>query len=173
MLKTSKSFGLIETLTACTILIMVAGGAITLSTMNFQGNVISEHQTEAENLAQEMIETVKGVVEAQNDQWSSEFWDDDSNIDGDNNEFSEIKSNFENNCVFINHNTGQLQEADCSSSDLGLKFTRNLEKEDVSSSLSLDSEQAYKITAEVTWSDYGRDRSVSISSYLTDWQPRY
>lgn len=183
--KTNKksAFGLIETMIACGLLIMVFGATSTLNVLSTHGTVIAKHKTEAYNIAQGAMEKIKGARDWVWETWNEagagatwdKFWDDSSNIVGSDNEFSEIKSNLESNCVFIDHNTGALTEAACTTSPApGLKFTRSVVKAAVNTtSWGVPSNNAYKVTVTVSWSDYGQTKSVSIVSYLTNWKPRY
>jgi len=185
MLRKSKSFGLIETLIACGILMMVAGGTTTLGVLSVHGTVVAKHKTEAYNIAQEAMEKIKGTRDWVWDNWSEtggvtwdNFWN--GTIPGSDNDFSDIRNSLSKSlggkCVFIDHNTGVLQEAACGGSGLGLEFTRAVSDPiDVSADIfgSGVTDRAYKITVTVSWLDYGQTHSVSLTSYLTNWKPRY
>ena len=181
MLSKSKSFGLIETLIACGILVMAAGATTGLGVLSIHGTVIAKHKTEAYMIAQGAMERIKGARDQVWENWNTNtggpvwdrFWNNSPDIDGNDNEFNEIKINLEGKCVFINHDTGALTEAACTTNPPpGLKFQRFITKDAVDSS-GIPSGNIYKVTVRVEWSDYGQTQSVSLVSYLTNWKPRY
>uniref|UniRef100_A0A7V3J926 Uncharacterized protein n=1 Tax=candidate division CPR3 bacterium TaxID=2268181 RepID=A0A7V3J926_UNCC3 len=184
MLSKSKSFGLIETLIACGILMMAAGATTALGIISVHGTVLAKHKTEAYMIAQDAMERIKGARDQVWEKWNEadgitwqKFWD---NATGDfeitrgvPDEFPEIQSALASQCVFINHDTGALTEAACTTNPPpGLKFQRFITKDAVDSS-GIPSGNIYKVTVRVEWSDYGQTQSVSLVSYLTNWKPRY
>jgi len=187
MLGKSKSFGLIETLIACGILMMAAGATTALGIISIHGTVLAKHKTEAYMIAQDAMERIKGARDQVWEKWDEgrnitwqKFWDDTTGdfgfTSGVPDEFPEIQSALASQCVFINHDTGVLTEAACDSTTSGLKFTRVIDnKVDVSGQMGFpnNSGRAYKVTVRVEWSDYGQTQSVSLVSYLTNWKPRY
>ncbi|MCX6806954.1 MAG: hypothetical protein NT135_02440 [Candidatus Berkelbacteria bacterium] len=189
MLRKSKSFGLVETLIACGILVMVTGATTSLGILAVHGTIGAKHKTEAYNLAEDALEQIKAGRDKVWENWGensggatwTRFWDQggdpQNNITGILNEFTEIKDDFNSKCVFINHEDGVLTEADCSSSTSGLKFTRNIEDPiDVSVVIGFPTGttgRAYKVKVTVSWPDYGQTESVVLSTILADWKARY
>lgn len=176
MYNKSKSFGLIETLVACGILVMVSAATTGLGIMAIHGTVVAKHKTEAYNIAQDAMEKIKGGRDWVWNNWSeangitwANFW---AGTAAMSNDFTDTEADLESNCVFISHDTGVLTEAACTSTNLGLRFTRTISRSDVSIS-GVGANNAYKVAVTVSWSDYGQPYSVSVTSYLTNWKLRY
>jgi|GEM_PF-4173051 len=171
----SKAFSLLETMIGSAILIMVFAAMVNLGVISSRSSILSRDRTEAYLIAQDAMEQIKGMRDWVLNNWSeasggptwARFWDDSSNINGSNNEFSEIQNQLVSNCVFIDHQTGNLQEASCSTQLSGLKFKRDITKD------SLLAGNEYKVTVKVSWNELGQERSVVLVSYLTDYKPRY
>ena len=171
----SKAFSLLETMIGSAILIMVFAAMVNLGVISSRSSILSRDRTEAYLIAQDAMEQIKGMRDWVLNNWSeasggptwARFWDDPSNINGSNNEFSEIQNQLVSNCVFIDHQTGNLQEASCSTQLSGLKFKRDITKDPLSAS------NEYKVTVKVSWNELGQERSVVLVSYLTDYKPRY
>lgn len=180
--KLSKSFGLIEVVVAIGILLLIIGAVTTLGVLSVRGTVIARNRTEAYQIAQEAMEVIKARRDWVWDNWNeiagvtwANFWDSTSNISGAFNEINEIKNNLESNCLYIDHSTAALSETSCSTSSppSGTRFTRSINFDDVTSSVSSAlSGLIYRVTVTVSWNDY-YPQSISLTSYLSDWQPRF
>src|SRR5215212_6889631 len=117
----SKAFSLLETMIGSAILIMVFAAMVNLGVISIRGSILARDRTEAYLIAQAAMEEIKGMRDWVLNNWDEteggptweRFWDNSSNISGSDNEFLEIRNRLQTNCVFIDHQTGSLQEADC------------------------------------------------------------
>lgn len=182
MFKKSKSFGLIETVVAVGILSIVVGSISTLGVTTIHGTVIAKHKTEAYFIAQDAMEQVKGKRDWVWENWSEasgitwqNFWTDiPGGSQSDPRDFNDLRDRLNNQCVFISHVTGAIDEVSCSSPISNtLKFTRMVSEPGEVAISGVPDGISKKVTISVVWEDYGVERSVSVISYLTDWQPRY
>jgi len=170
----SKAFSLLETMIGSAILIMVFAAMVNMGVISIRSSILSRDRTEAYLIAQDAMEQIKGMRDWVLNNWNeasggptwARFWDDSSNIDGLNNEFSEIQNQLVSNCVFVDHQAGTLQEASCSTQLPGLNFKREITKD-------LLSANEYKVTVRVFWNEFGQERSVVLVSYLTEYKVRY
>jgi len=180
-----KGFGLIETIVAVGLLSVVTASITALGVTTVHGTVIAKHKTEAYFIAQDAMEQIKGARDWVWDNWSEsedannkitwqKFWD-NSGFTGvnANRDFESIKNNLSSKCVYINHGNGDLTEQDCNIPlPSYLMFEREITKEDIIIQ-NTDEGTGKKVTVSVIWKDYGVERSVFVTSYLTDWKPRY
>lgn len=168
MKKRNRAFGLIETLIACAILIMAAGAATSLSLISVQSNVISRDQTEAYNLAQEAIEKIKAEREHH---WPDfRYW-----VEKGLPTAEIAKTKF----FYINHQNGKVfGPYDAPQTNFsGTEYKREVKIEALKDNLttpSLNEKTEFrKITVTVSWLEYGQNRSISLSTFLTNWKPMY
>jgi len=193
----SSAFGLIETLLACGVMIMVAAASASLGLVSLRGTTIAKHKTEAYMLAQEAMEQIKYERDSfwNNENWASSqpqdwgyFWTEESCSTC----FKMLAKNINEKCIYINHLTKDVQARRCNEKlpkgavryqltvgTEGVPLTNlgdyiNINKEDITYfDTSNQIYNLYRVTVRVTWMDYGQPQEVTLASYLGDWKARY
>lgn len=196
-IKNKKAFGLIETLIACAILIMITGSLLTINVITNRNIRYVRHRAQAYNLASEGIETVRQIRETNSiDRLESTAW----------NSFVCSGSNFttpdiitsasyeivENNGVCGGsgprpryalklNNLGQdivivdnINNIRSATYKRKIKFKSSGIEPDVKAPASVDhattEKNAMRVEVEVSWNNNGRDYSISVSEVLTNWK---
>ena len=165
-MKKNRAFTLIETLIAITLITVVitaASGLILNTLLSNQRNI---HNLQAMYLAQESLEALRFMRDSnwlQNYSWDGgeALWG--TNIaDANGLYLDEVPCNPPNNVCFrfsSSADDGQVSMED------GFVFTRSIEITPVK-----DEEETLEITAAVEWEERGKDRSLELSTYLSNWQ---
>ncbi len=162
----NKAFTLIETIIAITLITVVITAVTGLILTTLLANQRNLHSLQAMYLAQENLEAVRFMRDSnwlQNYSWNggATLWGSDFDSSGTPFYIKEETcappttvcfslSNDEDDGVFTAEN--------------GFEFIRSVAFVPV-----VDSE-ALEVTATVSWIDKGVDRSVNLSTYLTDWK---
>lgn len=154
----SRSFTLIEVVFAVGIIIMFLGSLVAIFNVGAKNILVSKHRLQAANLARgaaEIAREVRDTAKAQGVTWAS--MNTDCWLPG-------------STAGVINH-----PRADCPGNRLGfsanadeptynqVKFTRQVQI------INLTGTNVKKITATVSWRDFGTNHSVAIVTYLSDY----
>ena len=167
----NKGFTLIETIIAITLITVVitaVAGLILSTLLASQRNI---HSVQAMYLAQESLEAVRYMRDSN---WLQNYsWDGGEKLWGANiSEASglyldEVACDPPNNTCFRFSSTeedGQVSMED------GFIFTRMITIAEVTDEGGTAEEEAAQVTATVTWQERGLERSLELSTYLTNWQ---
>jgi prepilin-type N-terminal cleavage/methylation domain-containing protein len=135
-----RGFGLLEVMISLSILLVILGAAIGLQITSTMGAQFAKHQTQAYIVAANCIEMVR---QKRDSNW----------IDGN----SETKYDY----VWPPCDNSWTQD--------GVTFTRKLTSTEVNLDAAADKESK-QLTVTVSWKERGKDRSISLWTYLTDWK---
>ncbi len=183
----NKAFTLIETILAVTLMVIVLTAVFGLVLMTMSANQRNLHQVQATFYAQEGLEVMRYIRDSnwlQNYSWDggAVLWGADFHVDESSPEITRYVS--QKSCTRDGpcYQLSTSLEDGLLTSDNGFEFQRSLEFKTVDpaaltgeletgSDTSGDVlEGAVEVTAVVTWEEYGVERSVKLSSYLTSWQ---
>lgn len=161
-----KAFTLIETLIGVTLVtvVMTAVAALILSTNGAgQRNV---HLLQANALAQETLEVMRYVRDSnhlQNYAWDggSDQWNGDFSVEeGDVLQFYITDASCSHLWCFSSQPEDGVVE-----NRQGVPFSRSVQIQSVP-----EQEGAIEVTATVEWQEKGKEESLLLSTYLSDWQ---
>jgi type II secretory pathway pseudopilin PulG len=162
-MKISKSFGLIEVVAAAGIFIIFIGSLVTLSSTSSRNIIINKHRLQAANLAREGIEMVREIRDTawRNDvSWSDlkePCWGLAGNLRRLENYQGELKCDYWHYHLV---NGNEIISID------NVQYTRNISINDWQV---VNPNDAKTVTVTVSWNDFGRTRTVTMITYLTNW----
>jgi len=197
-LKNKKAFGLIETLVACSILIIITGALLAVHILTTNNISYVKHRAQAYNLASEGIESVRQIRETnlvdgqQLTSWDSlvcassvfskpEF----SNLDDNDVSNDKVYSVFVNqgacsSLTPIPRKFLKLQNEGEKISIGGITYTRKITFRSsgvdpyvvapAGQGQATTENNAFRVNVEVSWTLNGQNRSVSVSELLTNWK---
>lgn len=177
-MKKQKSFSLIEVLIVVTIFTLFAGALISLVTVGSKNAVISKHRLQAADLGREGIE---GATATRDKAWT------------DGRDWAYISNPPPGDCYRLNASTNykrlvypwgtscnywRLGEDGLTNpsnpEDPGFKVTKDsvdyFRRILVTDLDSVGVPQTKKITTEVSWKDFGQNKSIKLIKYLTNWK---
>lgn len=180
----SKGFGIIETLVACAILILICGALLSINVIITRNIAFARSRAIAYNLAQEAIESGRQIRDSNLiDGVATSNWD-SFVCNTANSSFSRpttSKNNFYNisfalpNC----YGTPRIYLIPSANEEPikigGITYTRKIHFLDsgvdpVVVSTDVTNENAIRMVAEVSWNQNGSGRSVEVSELLTNWK---
>jgi len=186
---TSRAFGLIETLIACAILIIITGALLALNVVITNGVLFSKQRAQAYNLAQEGIESVKQIRNTNyldgdsRTNWNSLVCKQDATplIQAPNLSGTYIVSSTATTYCsslqrffLIPRNTGENVSLDGSVFNRKITFQESGLDPKIYSSTEADiditEENAIRIIVTVSWTSSGRDQQIQLKSVLTNWK---
>lgn len=172
-MKKNDAFTLIETLIAITLTTVVITAVTGLILMTLLANQRNFHTLQATYLAQESLEAVRFMRDSnwlQNYSWNggASEW----GADFDLGSATELKLYLqEEDCPPCFAFTTMEEQATVTS-DNGFEFLRTLTFKPVpdESNVGQNLSDIVEVTATVSWEEKGVDRSVELSTYLSNWQ---
>ena len=186
---TSRAFGLIETLIACAILIIITGALLALNVVITNGVLFSKQRAQAYNLAQEGIESVKQIRNTNyldgdsRTNWNSLVCKQDATplIQAPNpSGIYVVSSTATAYCsspqrfFLIPRNAGENVSLDGSVFNRKITFQESGLDPKIYSSTEADiditEENAIRIIVTVSWTSSGRDQQIQLKSVLTNWK---
>ena len=162
----NKAFTLIETLIAITLITVVLTAVTGLILTTLLANQRNLHSLQGMYLAQESLEAVRFMRDSnwlRNYSWNggSPVW----GADFDLGTATELKLFLKEEkcppCFGLGSNAEESLVVD----DSGFEYTRTIIFKPVA-----DMPNAMEVTATVSWEERGIERSVDLSTYLTDWR---
>lgn len=163
----NKAFTLIETLIAITLTTVVLTAVTGLILTTLLANQRNLHSLQGMYLAQESLEAVRFMRDSN---WLRNYSWDSSNgglWGGDFDLGTETEINLflkEEKCPPCFEFTGTESES-IVTDDSGFEYVRALTFKSVP-----DMEEVVEVTATVSWTERGLERSVELSTYLSDWK---
>lgn len=179
MKKRHDAFTLLEVLLSITFITVVFTAITGLILMTLQVNRKNVRSLQASYLAQEGIEVMRYIRDSN---WLQNYsWDEGEKQWGTNYGLDDAEESAEFYLIEMDENDAYWALATVASQDEssgevelenGQTFIRSILVERVPDELdeNIDREDAFKITAIVTWEDRGQDNEVRISTILTNWQ---
>lgn len=172
----NKAFTLIETLIAVTLMTVVLTAVTGLILSTLSANSRNRHDLQATLLAQEALEVLRFMRDSnglQNYEWDggSALWGEDFKAGSD----PSGKMLYLTTCS----STSSLEPCFQLSPDEtmgtvvlkdGFVYERSLKLVSVGSSSATPSVNETEVTATVAWSERGLNRSLQLSTYLTNWK---
>ncbi len=177
----SHSFGLLEVIIAVAIFTLFAGSIVSVISLSSKNMVVNKHRLQAANLAREGIELVTEIRDTawfKGDDWVKIG---DNNYGGPNPEqkpcwglsqgikkidfLEDDFTSYPANCGFGHWRlvgSAVSYGDDKIITQNSVKFTREVIVEDTM--------DIKKITAKVTWDDFGQTKTVEMATLLTDWK---
>lgn len=188
-IRAQTGFGLLEVLISVGILALVTGAVIGLGNISVKNSVISADRTIAYNLAQEGQEGLKQIRDSKwvdNSSNITDPWNRDFKTAGGPYYIGKYPSTPDENgdpnagkfYLDTNSNLGN-KEIDGTTYTRSITFSRPddeeaLDKTFIENGIDNTTEPnkwMIKAIVNVTWSEYGRDWTVELPVYFTDWMP--
>jgi len=156
----NSGFGILEALIASAIIVVFAAGVVVLGKISLRNVVINKHKLQAAYLAQEAVEALRNIRD-------TNWVDNDPNTNWDNGLPTGEKQG-----IFLK-TTGSVKKWEVKSNvdQFNLNntvFTREIRIRRYPAINSLD-QKTIGVQVIVSWNDYGKERNVTINSYITDW----
>ncbi len=173
MLKNKEAFTLIETIMAVTLVTVVMTAVTGLILSTLMANQRNIHTLQATFLAQEGLEAVRFMRDSnwlQNYSWDTGQWSQDFHVEEGSDSLTLYLVPKLCTGVAPCFELSTLSEEGEVTLDNGFKFQRNLMFRTLTDDDGSTLTSAMEVTAEVTWQELGIDRSMSLSTTLTDWQ---
>ena len=184
--KTNRAFGLIETLIACAILIIVTGALLALNVIITNGIFFSKQRAQAYNLAQEGIESVKQIRNSNFvDGNSNTLWNSLVCVQGASPAIQApsttttyiVSSGSFASCSSMNR-IYLIPRTTLSQGDITIEgqtynravFFQDSGLADILGTPAQTRQNAIRAIVTVTWIANGRDQSVELKSVLTNWK---
>jgi prepilin-type N-terminal cleavage/methylation domain-containing protein len=170
-MKKNNAFTLIETLIAITIVTLVITGVAGLVWSTMDANRRNVHQLQALALAQEGIEAMRFIRDSN---WLQNYaWDQGTDLWGADFGDSEALFLVEEDCnppASACWSFSSNEDDGIVTSEAGTEFMRHIEVLEIQDEDGNTMEDIYEIVVYVEWFDRGNERSVQVSSYLSNWQ---
>jgi hypothetical protein len=186
--KSRKSFGLIETLIACAVLMIIAGAVLTINVVLNNNIQFTKERAYATYRATGAIETVRNIrdtnyIDSNSDtQWNSFICDlfNQKIISPDITKNDNLKFRIVNNCnipgygdrIFLSEQAdlwaGIKPSSDGMEYDIYLSFEPSGINPEIKNGDT--DENSVKVIATVEWSSRGQDHKVEVKEILTNWK---
>ena len=192
--KKSKAFGLIETLVACAILIVITGALLAINVMIMADITFSKNRAAAFNLAQEAIESARQIRDTnlidsdQKTNWDTFVCDQSTAPNLKRPSTSAAKQYYTVSAgrfsacyggnfriALIPDQTGKGEDipVDVTTFNRLVYFETSGVSPQVGSSAAVTEANAIRIVAQVNWVENGKNRQIEVKELLTNWKPGY
>jgi len=186
-----KAFGLIETLIACAVLLIICGALLTISTIVSRDIAFARNRTVAYSLAQEAIESARQIRDTnlidanEKTAWNSFICDVSSNekistprISTDNLRELYLISTDRSICYSADRiiiapdstSTGESIQIGGMVYNRKIYFTSSGVDPLVANSEQIVEQNSVRITAQINWIDHGSNREIKLTELLTNWK---
>lgn len=171
-----KGFGLLEAILAIGVMTIVITASVSLSRMAVRSSVISLGRVQSYNLAQEGLELVRQIRD--NNWLNGKKWSDGLDIAGQ----SSYKLRFNaGNWQLVKGNEDIVLDdtlykreifIEKTSGSIGTTSLTDFLKNNYNIDNSKDG-LMIKVTAKITWVEYGQEWTTTAVTYLSDWKPTF